>query len=94
MGVSSVQPRHWGTVAEGWDGDGGPSYREVLDILVLRIDDLGELLAVNLLLEHPHAHLLLEALRGRAPGEDVLAGDLRRRRAPVPAADNAHLCLF
>ena len=57
MGVSSVQPRHWGTVAEGWDGVGGRSYREVLDILVLRIDDLGELLAVNLLLEHPHAHL-------------------------------------
>lgn len=28
--------------------------RQILDIFVLRVDDLSQLLATNLLLEHPH----------------------------------------
>mmetsp|Transcript_1087 Transcript_1087/g.2481 ORF Transcript_1087/g.2481 Transcript_1087/m.2481 type:complete len:360 (+) Transcript_1087:555-1634(+) len=45
---------------------------EVLDILMLLVDDFGQIAAVNLLLVHPHAHLILELL----PLEHVAPDDL------------------
>lgn len=36
--------------------------REVLDVLVLTIDDLGQLLAVDHLLEDPHVDVVLEVI--------------------------------
>lgn len=52
--------------------------RQVLDILVLRVDDVREPPAAHLLLQHPHVHLALEAAQPRC----VAAGDLGDGRAP------------
>lgn len=55
--------------------------RQVLDILVLRVDDVREPPAAHLLLQHPHVHLALEA----AQPSCVAAGDLGDGRAPARA---------
>ena len=66
------------------------AHRQILDILVLCVDDVGEVLAIDLLLEDPHADLLFEL----AASDHVAADDLRDRRSPVPRADNRHLLLL
>ena len=46
-----------GDVRDGNDVGGQGSARQVLDVLVLSVDDLGQLAAVDFLLEHPHLDL-------------------------------------
>ena len=41
---------------------GAEADRQVLDVFVLRVDDLGQVLTVDLLLENPHLHLRVESL--------------------------------
>lgn len=52
--------------------------RQVLDVLVRAVDDLGELFAVDLLLKHVHRDAILE--RGQPFG--VHADDFGNGRAP------------
>lgn len=52
--------------------------RQVLDVLVRAVDDLGELFAVDLLLKHVHRDAILE--RGQPLG--VHADDFGNGRAP------------
>lgn len=53
--------------------------RQVLDVLMLRVDDLGEPPAAHLLLQHPHVHRVLE---GAQPCR-IAAHDLGDGRAPA-----------
>ena len=66
------------------------AYRQVLDVLVLGVDDVGQVLAVHLLLEDPHVHVVLELIGA----EHVAADDLGDRRAPVARADDGDLLLL
>lgn len=52
--------------------------RQVLDVLVRAVDDLGELFAIDLLLKHVHRDAILE--RGQPLG--VHADDFGNGRAP------------
>ena len=65
------------------------THRKVLDVLVLSVDYISQVLAVDLLLEHPHADLLFELIRR----EHIAADNLGDRRAPVARADNGDLLL-
>ena len=55
------------------------THRQILDILVLRVDDIGEVLAVDVLLVHPHSHLVIEFIAL----EHIATNNLGNRRAPV-----------
>ena len=71
----------------------GPSrraYRQVFDVLVLGVDDVSQVLAVHLLLEDPHVHIVLELVRP----QHIAADNLGDRRAPVTRADDGNLLLL
>lgn len=61
---------------------------EILDVLVLGVDDLGELLAVDHLLEDPHVDLLHEHVRVLG---GVLTHQLCDGGAPIPGTHDADL---
>ena len=63
------------------------AYRQVLDVLVLGVDDVGQVLAVDVLLEDPHGDLVLELVAL----EHVAPDNLGDGRAPVPRANDANL---
>ena len=56
---------------------------------MIGVDDVGEVLAVDLLLVDPHSHLIVELVAV----EHVAADDLGNRRAPIARADNGDLLL-
>lgn len=62
---------------------------QVLDVHVLGVDDVGQVLAVDLLLVHKHAHLVVEGVvpLGVAPEQP------HERRAKVARADHRDLLL-
>merc|ERR1719364_383792 len=61
--------------------------RQVLDVLVLGVDDVGQVLAVDALLEDPHGHLVVELVAI----EHVAPDNLGDGRAPVARANDANL---
>ena len=69
---------------------GGRAHRQVLDVLVLVVDNVGQVLAVDVLLEDPHGDLVLELVAI----QHVAADNLGDRRAPVSRANDANLLLL
>ena len=61
---------------------------QILDVLVVGVDDLGQLAAVHILLEHPHVDVLDEPLGAPGGVHPDQAGD---GGAPVAAAHDADL---
>ena len=80
-----------GQVGDGHDILGQLDARQILDILVLLVDDLGQLalgaiLQLDHLLVHPHGNLRFDVRQTGAVASDE-GGD---GRAPVAAADDAN----
>ena len=50
-------------VRDGNDVLGESSAREVLDVLMVSVDDLGQLTTIDLVLKDPHADILLKSVR-------------------------------
>lgn len=62
--------------------------RKIAHVLVVGVDDLGQVAAVDLLLKHPHVHIVLEQVRS---GGSVFSKDFGDGGAPVAGADYGDL---